>query len=102
MCRVSKNKKGHVEKWEKDRQAQWQPSASIAMLQRRAELLAAIRHYFHNEAVMEVETPVLSHAGNPDCYIDSFVTQTIIDGRAQTLYMQTSPEFCYLSVRYNH
>jgi lysyl-tRNA synthetase class 2 len=90
---VSKNKKGHVEKWEKDRQAQWQPSASIAMLQRRAELLAAIRHYFHNEAVMEVETPVLSHAGNPDCYIDSFVTQTIIDGRAQTLYMQTSPEF---------
>lgn len=93
MCRVSKNKQQQAIYREGDKQARWQPAASIAMLKQRATLLASIREYFYNESVMEVETPVLSQAGNPDIYIDSFLTETMVHGRQQSLYLQTSPEF---------
>lgn len=64
------------------------------MLKKRAELLAATRHFFASRGVLEVNTPVLAPAGSTDPYLDSFVTQ--LEGGStpsQQLYLQTSPEF---------
>lgn len=38
----------------------WRPSASLALLRARAELLARIRAFFDERQVLEVETPILS------------------------------------------
>ena len=64
----------------------WQPTASMARLKARADLLQNIRTYFSSQQVMEVETPILSSAGNTDPEINSIRTQS---GN----YLRTSPEF---------
>lgn len=64
----------------------WRPATSRAHLEARARLLANIRRFFAEHDAMEVETPLLSAAGNTDPEIDSLRTQ---DGR----YLRTSPEF---------
>ncbi len=64
----------------------WQPTASMARLKARANLLQNIRTYFSIQQVMEVETPILSSAGNTDPEINSIRTQ---NGN----YLRTSPEF---------
>ena len=64
----------------------WQPSASPARMRARACLLQDIREYFTAEAVMEVETPLISMAGNTDPEIESIRTD---NGG----YLRTSPEF---------
>jgi len=70
----------------------WQPTATLAMLRRRADWLAAIRGYFAGRGVMEVETPMLSRAANTDPALSSF--QTRYHGPdGGTLYLHTSPEF---------
>ncbi|WP_006788329.1 EF-P lysine aminoacylase EpmA [Thiorhodospira sibirica] len=67
----------------------WQPSAAFAVLQRRAALLAQIRAFFAQRQVLEVETPVLSAAANPDPALESLTVPTPEGLR----YLQTSPEF---------
>ncbi|HVY53182.1 MAG TPA: elongation factor P--(R)-beta-lysine ligase [Gammaproteobacteria bacterium] len=67
----------------------WQPTASIATLQRRAEILARIRRFFAERNVLEVETPLLSSAGVSDIYLNN-ITASIKD---KTYYLQTSPEY---------
>ncbi|HKJ77178.1 MAG TPA: EF-P lysine aminoacylase EpmA, partial [Gammaproteobacteria bacterium] len=73
----------------------WRPAASPEALRARARVLAAIRAFFAERDVMEVETPVLSAAANLDPHIDSLATTYqgpgAPDGR--TLYLHTSPEF---------
>lgn len=64
----------------------WQPTASSERLQARAQLLQDIRHYFTEHNVLEVETPLLSKAGNTDPEIESIKT---LGGS----YLRTSPEF---------
>jgi len=64
----------------------WQPTASAENLKARARLLRDIRSYFSGQAVMEVETPLISMAGNTDPEIQSVRT----DGGG---YLRTSPEF---------
>ena len=64
----------------------WRPTASPAHLKARAGLLQDIRQFFARLGVMEVETPLLSQAGNTDPEIDSMKT---VSGA----YMRTSPEF---------
>ena len=66
----------------------------LAKLTKRAELLAATRHFFNSRGVLEVNTPVLAPAGSTDPLLDSFITQ-LEGGSAlpQQLYLQTSPEF---------
>lgn len=64
----------------------WQPTASLAALHARANLYVEIRRYFAMQQVLEVETGVLSQAGNPEPNIDS---HQLHDGR----YLNTSPEF---------
>ncbi|MFC1776046.1 EF-P lysine aminoacylase EpmA [Pseudomonadota bacterium] len=64
----------------------WRPTTSTARLQARADLLQNIRTYFSSQQVMEVETPIISSAGNTDPEISSIRTQS---GK----YLRTSPEF---------
>lgn len=64
----------------------WQPSASLAMLRRRAQFMADVRAFFGQRGVLEVDTPLLSHYGVTDLHLDNFRTD---DGR----YLQTSPEY---------
>lgn len=64
----------------------WQPSATLDTLQARAALFAAVRDFFAQRGVLEVDTPVLSAHATVDRHIESFRT---IDGR----WLQTSPEF---------
>lgn len=67
----------------------WRPTAPRRHWQLRARVYALIRHFFAEHGVCEVETPMLSVAGNPDPNIDSFVVQ----GTHAPCYLRTSPEF---------
>jgi lysyl-tRNA synthetase class 2 len=64
----------------------------LQRLKQRAFLLAKIRQYFASENVLEVETPILSSAGNTDIHIESF-TSNPIQANSQQSYLRTSPEF---------
>lgn len=67
----------------------WQPSAPLENLRRRARLYADIRRFFEQRGVLEVDTPVLSAAMNPDPMIESFGVNMMDTSR----YLHTSPEF---------
>ena len=73
----------------------WRPSASIEAMRLRARLNATVRDFFAQRGVLEVETPVLSRAGNTDPNIASFATT--FSGRGddgtRTRWLRTSPEF---------
>lgn len=68
----------------------WQPAASLKVLRARAQMLAGIREFFAGRGVLEVETPILSRAGNTDPHLESFCLG-LPDGSRR--YLQTSPEF---------
>jgi len=70
----------------------WRPSAAPEALHHRAELLSRLRGYFADQGVLEVETPLLSSAGNPDPHIPSFTTEPGPHGESSR-YLNTSPEF---------
>lgn len=74
----------------------WRPSGTWETLRRRAELLAALRAFFVERGVLEVETPVLCSAGSTDLHLGQFSTQYLPPGAAsgRPLFLQTSPEFC--------
>ncbi len=61
----------------------------------RARVMARIRAFFHQQGVMEVETPVCSQAATTDPAIESLVTRYTGPGapRGLPLYLHTSPEF---------
>ena len=67
----------------------------IAALRQRAALNACIRDFFATRGVLEVETPVLSSAGNTDPNIESFALR--FEGPRSageaTRWLRTSPEF---------
>lgn len=67
----------------------WQPTASLETLRARANLLRAIRAFFHERGVLEVETPTLCHTSVTDPAIESI--QAVVNG--QPAYLQTSPEY---------
>lgn len=72
----------------------WRPTADTAALRARADLLATIRTYFAEQAVLEVETPVLSRAGVPDPNIESLTSELQVSGTDfERFYLHTSPEF---------
>jgi len=73
----------------------WQPSADIETLKRRAQYLADVRLFFAKRDTWETETPILSQAAPTAPYLDSFTTDYIPIGShtTQTHYLQTSPEF---------
>ena len=73
----------------------WEPSAGFDALRLRAQLYAAIREFFAERNVLEVETPLLSQAGNTDPNIASFSLRFSgrTDGGSRTRWLRTSPEY---------
>jgi len=73
----------------------WMPSASRDAIRLRASVNRLIREFFHARSVLEVETPVLSIAGNTDPNIASFHLEFSgrTDGAPRTRWLRTSPEF---------
>ena len=73
------------------------PDASLlrGRLHLRARLYAFIRAFFDQRRVLEVETPILSAAGNTDPNIESFTTvfNGHVDAGAAARWLRTSPEF---------
>lgn len=63
---------------------QWEPTASIATLQQRALFLQAIRTFFAERQVLEVDVPVLSQGVTLAPHICSF--------QIGQYFLQTSPE----------
>jgi len=61
----------------------------------RAKLYRLIRCFFDEREVLEVETPILSAAGNTDPNIESFSTRFSghVDAGARERWMRTSPEY---------
>ncbi len=75
----------------------WRPSASRALLEQRAALLARTREFFADRGVLEVDTPLLVNAPVSDVHIHSASVQ-LAPGAARSrtpapLYLQTSPEY---------
>ena len=64
-------------------------------LRLRARLYATFRAFFAGRGVLEVETPVLSRAGNTEPNIASFSLQFSgrSEGAPRTRWLRTSPEF---------
>jgi lysyl-tRNA synthetase class 2 len=71
----------------------WQPACSLELLRARAGMLQAIRRFFSERAVLEVETPLLSHGSGTDPQLEFFTTEFCLSPDRQTLFFQTSPEF---------
>lgn len=67
----------------------------IAALRQRAALNALIRAFFAARDVLEVETPLLSAAGNTEPNIDSFHTRFSghVDAGSPQRWLRTSPEY---------
>ncbi len=73
----------------------WRPIAGNQLIKLRADTYTRIRQFMAEREVLEVETPVLSHATVTDTQLDSFnceysSPQTTLD---KTLYLLTSPEY---------
>ena len=73
----------------------WAPTGTRDALRLRAWLNRMAREFFHARGVLEVETPVLSRAGNTDPNIASFPLEFSgrTDGAPRTRWLRTSPEF---------
>ena len=70
----------------------WRPGAGHELLRLRAELLAEIRGFFRQRAVMEVETPLLCRFGVTEPAIESLQVEHGAVLSAPR-YLQTSPEY---------
>ncbi len=75
--------------------ADWRPLASAEVLQRRATLLEAVRAFFRQRGVLEVETPLLGRHTNPDPALASLpvLAEGAGEGQGPGHSLQTSPEF---------
>jgi lysyl-tRNA synthetase class 2 len=70
----------------------WQPSACFNALQKRAAMLAAVRAFFAERKVLEVDVPVLARATVSDPNIESFRVSSPVNP-TQQYYLMSSPEF---------
>ncbi len=77
-----------------DTSGNWRPTAPMANLRARAEVLATVRSFFARRGVLEVETPALGQAAVTDPNLASMPTRFLGPGAGdgRTLYLQTSPE----------
>jgi lysyl-tRNA synthetase class 2 len=74
---------------------EWRPTASISLLIQRAQILHRIRAFFEARHVIEVETPILSHATvtNPHIMSIEAYFKKIGSTENEVCYLQTSPEY---------
>ena len=70
----------------------WQPSASQAALESRAQQLAFVRGFFAQRGVLEVETPILGQRGVTDPNLDG-IQAHVAAGTRTGGWLQTSPEY---------
>lgn len=71
----------------------YHPSCDLQMAKRRAKLYAEIRDFFAKREVLEVQTPILSNAGNTDTFLQSVSANVTHFDKRKTYYLHTSPEF---------
>jgi len=76
-----------------DNMSSYAPTQSLAMAQKRAAMMAQIRQFFAARDVLEVQTPLLSSAGNTDTFLQSVSANLTYQDKRQTYYLHTSPEF---------
>jgi len=69
------------------------PTMALSMAQQRARFISNIRQFFIKKQVLEVQTPLLSQAGNTDTFLQSVTAQVTYQDKPQTYYLHTSPEF---------
>jgi len=67
----------------------WQPSATINALRKRAEMLCIIRNFLTSRGCFEVETPLMAQFGVTDVYLTPI--KALCNGAQYCL--QTSPEY---------
>lgn len=68
------------------------PTADLAALRLRADLLRRVRAFFDGRGFLEVETPLLSADTVVDRHLDPFLVEVDAAG-GRTYWLQTSPEF---------
>jgi len=73
----------------------WGPTAGGEALRLRARVNAAVRAFFAERGVLEVETPVFSRGGNSEPNIAPFHLEFSgrTDGAPRTRWLRTSPEY---------
>ncbi len=69
------------------------PTMTLNMAHNRAQMLSNIRQFFATRHVLEVQTPLLSQAGNTDTFLQSVSAQMTYQDQKRTYYLHTSPEF---------
>ena len=74
-------------------QPNYVPTMTLAMAQQRAKFIGDIRQFFNSRQVLEVQTPLLSQAGNTDTFLQSVAAHVTYQDRPSTYYLHTSPEF---------
>ena len=70
----------------------WRPTATRAMLERRAVLLARARRFFADGGVLEVDTPMVVNAPVTDVHIHS-ARVDLGPAATQPYFLHTSPEY---------
>ena len=73
--------------------ASYAPTMTVSMAQKRAQFISSIRQFFATRHVLEVQTPLLSQAGNTDTFLQSVAAQVTYQDKPFTYYLHTSPEF---------
>ena len=65
------------------------------VLKKRSQLLQQLRVFFYARSVIEVDTPMLSESGVPDCHLHALTTLVQLAGKRkpQPFYLHTSPEY---------
>ena len=75
----------------------WRPCATIDTLKQRAAIIAAVRRFFADRNVLEVETPLLARHSVTDPHMAAIATDNPLTASGplqQTrFYLQTSPEY---------
>ena len=73
----------------------WGPSCQLAALRLRADMLTSTRCFFSERAVLEVDTPILSHSTATDLHLASISAQIDLPHQkgSKQMFLQTSPEF---------
>ena len=76
-----------------DAPADWRPTASREMLEKRAALLARARAFFAARGILEVDTPIVVNAPVTDTHIHS--AQVMLENGVETrrFFLHTSPEY---------
>ena len=73
--------------------ATYAPTMSLAMAHKRADMLRDIRQFFAQRHVLEVQTPLLSQAGNTDTFLQSVAAEVTYQDQPRRYHLHTSPEF---------